>query len=259
MTYGDGLANVNIDKLIHFHEQHGKMVTLTGISPKARFGSIEFGDDMLIKGFEEKPIGESGYVNGGFFVISPKALQFIDDDNSNWEKDVLPNIAKKSQLMCFKHEGFWQPMDTLRDQRFLNELWKKRKLRGKFGIRMLDKVPDLEYFYNKKRILVTGHTGFKGGWLTVFLKEFGSKVFGISLDRKKISIQSGFDHFFVNDEILTDINNVNKYKKEVLKFNPEILFYFASQPLVRSAYLNPLKTIKSNVMGLSKFLNFVGH
>ena len=127
MTYGDGLANVNIDKLIHFHEQHGKMVTLTGISPKARFGSIEFGDDMLIKGFEEKPIGESGYVNGGFFVISPKALQFIDDDNSNWEKDVLPNIAKKSQLMCFKHEGFWQPMDTLRDKLKLEELYNKNQ------------------------------------------------------------------------------------------------------------------------------------
>tara|TARA_B100000963_G_C22627999_1_gene673381 strand:+ start:1915 stop:2691 length:777 start_codon:yes stop_codon:yes gene_type:complete len=127
MTYGDGLADIHLDKLIEFHNSHKSLVTLTGVSPKARFGSINLNEKMQIRGFKEKPYGESGYVNGGFFVISSKALKYINDDENIWEQHTLPFLASENQLMCFKHEGFWQPMDTLRDQRVLNDLWRRNK------------------------------------------------------------------------------------------------------------------------------------
>lgn len=127
MTYGDGLADVKINELIEFHKTNSSLVTMTGVSPKARFGSIELDDKIYVKEFVEKPYGESGYINGGFFVVSSKALNYIKNDDSIWEVHTLPQLALENQLTCFKHKGFWQPMDTLRDQRVLNDLWKRDK------------------------------------------------------------------------------------------------------------------------------------
>ena len=102
-------------------------------------------------------------------------------------------------------------------------------------------------FWKNKKVLITGHTGFKGGWLTLFLKMLGAEILGISDTRKNISIESGFDSSLVNNEIITDINNVVSYKKEVVDFKPDLVFYLAAEPLVREAYKNPVKTINTNV------------
>lgn len=116
---------------------------------------------------------------------------------------------------------------------------------------------ELISFYRNKRVLITGHTGFKGSWLSLFLKVMGAEVFGISDERTDNSIKSGFNSSLFNKEVLTDINNVDNYKKEIFKFQPDLVFYLAAQPLVRKAYKFPVKTFETNVMGLTNFFNIV--
>ncbi len=121
-TYGDGLADIDLKKLIKFHNSHGKMATLTAVNPPARFGAIQLEEDN-VKKFVEKPIGQLGLVNGGFFVLSNKVLDFIDGDSTIWEEEPLKNLSKQGELKAFYHDGFWQPMDTLRDKMHLQKLW----------------------------------------------------------------------------------------------------------------------------------------
>lgn len=123
LTYGDGVADINIKDLINFHKSHHKLATITGVIPPARFGALNLGENNVVKNFIEKPANEGGYINGGFFVLSPKILDFIDDDNTIFEKEPLENIAKKGELMAYLHNGFWQPMDALRDHTHLCNLW----------------------------------------------------------------------------------------------------------------------------------------
>ena len=122
LTYGDGVSDVNITELISFHHKHGKDATLTAVYPPARFGSLEI-EDNLIKQFTEKPKGDGALINGGFFVLSPKVLDRITGDDCIWEQDPLKGLASDNNLMSFTHDGFWQPMDTLRDQTYLQKLW----------------------------------------------------------------------------------------------------------------------------------------
>lgn len=121
-TYGDGLANVDISALIAFHAAHGKKATVTAVQPPGRYGALEM-DGALVQGFSEKPRGDGGWINGGFFVLSPRCLADISGDQGSWEGESLPRLAAESQLMAFEHTGFWQPMDTLRDKNRLEELW----------------------------------------------------------------------------------------------------------------------------------------
>jgi len=122
-TYGDGVSNVNISKLINFHVGHHKLVTVTTVHPPSRFGVVEMSDDGVITSFSEKPVADGGRINGGFFVISESALDMIDGDDTIWEGSPLERLASNGQLMGFKHNSFWQPMDTLRDKRYLDSLW----------------------------------------------------------------------------------------------------------------------------------------
>ena len=131
LTYGDGVADINISQLIKFHNTHGKLATLTSVFPQARFGSIEIEKDK-VKRFVEKPRGDGALINGGFFVLNTKIFNEIDGDNTIWEQEPLSNLANKGELMAFKHDGFWQPMDTLRDKIFLEELWGSNKAPWKF-------------------------------------------------------------------------------------------------------------------------------
>ena len=122
MTYGDGVADVDIDALIKFHRSHGKLATLTAVRPPARFGGIRF-DGEKIAHFEEKPqIGE-GWINGGFFVLEPQIVDYIDGDEMIFEREPLERLAAEGQLMAYRHDGFWQCMDTLRDVQLLEQLW----------------------------------------------------------------------------------------------------------------------------------------
>lgn len=123
MTYGDGVSDVDIRAAISFHENHGKLATVTAVTPLARFGSLDIRKDGAVRKFVEKPVTEGGLINGGFFVLSQKALEYIDGEHTLWEKEPLENLAKEGQLMAFEHRGFWQPMDTLRDRNTLEDLW----------------------------------------------------------------------------------------------------------------------------------------
>jgi glucose-1-phosphate cytidylyltransferase len=127
MTYGDGVSNVNISKLVEFHKQNNKIATLTAIQPPGRFGSLDITDENTITGFVEKPIGETGWVNGGFMVLESSVFDLIENDDSVFEKKPLEELAKSKQLVSFKHDGFWQPMDTLRDKNFLESLWQSNQ------------------------------------------------------------------------------------------------------------------------------------
>ena len=126
-TYGDGLGDVDISGSIAFHKKHKKLATLTATRPPGRYGALKIGVKDDVESFQEKPDGDGGWVNGGFFVLSPKVLDKINNDQSSWENDVLPILADENQLSAFKHSGFWQPMDTLRDKNMLNKLWVENK------------------------------------------------------------------------------------------------------------------------------------
>ena len=126
-TYGDGVGDIDIGKLLSFHESHGLQATLTATYPPARFGSIDIARGGRVKSFREKPKGDGGRINGGFFVLSPAVIDLIDDDKTLWEREPLEMLTKSGQLAAYEHEGFWQPMDTLRDKLLLEELWKADK------------------------------------------------------------------------------------------------------------------------------------
>ncbi len=123
LTYGDGVGDVNIAALLDFHRQHGLQATLTATHPPARFGALDLGSDHRVHSFKEKPKGDGSMVNGGFFVLHPSVLDLIADDDTVWEKEPLENLAERGQLAAYQHQGFWQPMDTLRDKTHLEQLW----------------------------------------------------------------------------------------------------------------------------------------
>ena len=121
-TYGDGVSNVNISELIQFHRTQGRLATLTAIKPPARFGAIDVENEKIIS-FREKPYESTNWANGGFFVLSPKVLDYIDNDMTTWEREPLERLTKDHQVSAFQHNDFWHAMDTLRDKNYLEELW----------------------------------------------------------------------------------------------------------------------------------------
>lgn len=125
-TYGDGVADLDIAATIEFHRNHGKLATLTAAYPPGRFGALDIKDDQVIS-FKEKPQGDGAMINAGFFVLSPKVLDYIDNDKTIWEQKPLMQLADEGQLMAYAHHGFWQPMDTLRDKHLLEDLWANNK------------------------------------------------------------------------------------------------------------------------------------
>ncbi|MCP3384583.1 glucose-1-phosphate cytidylyltransferase [Bradyrhizobium sp. CCGUVB4N] len=126
MTYGDGVGSINITELLAFHRQHGKLATMTATQPPGRFGAVKI-EDHTVTSFLEKPTGDGAWINGGFFVLSPKTLELIEGDSTIWEREPLETLARSGQLQAFFHRDFWQPMDTLRDKNHLEELWQSGK------------------------------------------------------------------------------------------------------------------------------------
>jgi glucose-1-phosphate cytidylyltransferase len=124
LTYGDGVGSVNIKELLSYHQAHGKLATVTTVQPAGRFGALDLDNDNLVHGFKEKPKGDGAWINGGFFVMEPEVLDYIADDTTILEKEPLESLAGDRQLVSYKHTGFWQPMDTLRDKNHLEDLWK---------------------------------------------------------------------------------------------------------------------------------------
>ena len=127
MTYGDGIGNINISKLISFHKKHGRKATLTATRPSGRYGALTLGKNDIVSSFKEKPENAGNWINGGFFVLNPSVIDLIEGDETIWEQEPLLKLAKDRQLMAFKHNNFWMPMDTLREKIYLNELWDSGK------------------------------------------------------------------------------------------------------------------------------------
>jgi len=123
-TYGDGVADIDIRALIDFHRQHGRLATVTAVSPPGRYGALEM-DGTRVTNFSEKPKGHGGLINGGFFVVSPPCLDLITGDDTAWEGDPVRALAQRGELMAYEHRGFWQPMDTLREKNLLESLWER--------------------------------------------------------------------------------------------------------------------------------------
>lgn len=130
-TYGDGLADVNVAELVSFHKKHGCKATLTAVMPPGRFGAVALADDRVMQ-FVEKPPGDQAFINGGFFVLEPSVIEYIDGDLTPWEGAPLEHLAAEGQLMAYRHMGFWQPMDTLRDKNLLEDLWASGSAPWKF-------------------------------------------------------------------------------------------------------------------------------
>ena len=127
LTYGDGVGDVNIGKLVEFHKAHGRLATVTSTQPIGRFGALDVGDDEKILGFKEKPLGDGNWINAGFFVMQPEVFDYIEGDGTILERDPLENLARDGQLVTWKHRGYWQPMDTLRDKNHLEGLLEAEK------------------------------------------------------------------------------------------------------------------------------------
>jgi glucose-1-phosphate cytidylyltransferase len=123
LTYGDGVADVDISALIQHHTSNARMATITAVQPPGRFGALEIGEEHDVLGFLEKPQGDGSWINGGFFVLQPQVIDLIEGDATVWEAEPLQTLASEGQLNAFRHNGFWQPMDTLRDRQYLEELW----------------------------------------------------------------------------------------------------------------------------------------
>jgi glucose-1-phosphate cytidylyltransferase len=121
-TYGDGVADVDISALVRLHREQGRIATVTAVQPPGRFGAMEVGGDRILR-FQEKPLGDGAWINGGFFVLSPRVEAYLESDDTVWEQEPLRRLAEDGQLSSYKHQGFWQPMDTLRDKRQLEDLW----------------------------------------------------------------------------------------------------------------------------------------
>lgn len=127
VTYGDGISDIDINKLVKFHKAHGKSATITSVQPLGRFGVLNLSKNSQVLGFEEKPKGDKGWINAGFFVFEPEVFDYIEGDDTILEKYPLETLAKDNHLMTYQHQGFWHPMDTIRDKNFLETLWKSKK------------------------------------------------------------------------------------------------------------------------------------
>jgi glucose-1-phosphate cytidylyltransferase len=125
LTYGDGVADVNIKELVNYHKEHGKLATLTSVQPSGRFGALTMKEKGKVESFIEKPAGDGAWINGGFFVLEPEVIDYITDDTTVWEREPLEKLSKDGELYAYKHKGFWKPMDTLRDKNDLEKLWQE--------------------------------------------------------------------------------------------------------------------------------------
>jgi len=132
LTYGDGVANINVEELVKFHQSHGKLCTVTSVQPSGRFGALDIGTDSSVHSFLEKPRGDGAWINGGYMVCEPGIFDFIKDgDSTIWEKAPMEDIATSGEMKAYKHHGFWRPMDTLKDKHDLNEMWDQNKAEWK--------------------------------------------------------------------------------------------------------------------------------
>ena len=244
LTYGDGLCDVNLKKLIKFHLDNKKIATVTAVRPMSRFGNIQIIKNNVIS-FKEKIQQNEGWINGGFFVFNKKIFNYLSNDQTILEQEPMTKLVKDNQIAAYKHEGFWACMDTLRD---------KEELEKKNNWEKIILMKFKETFSNKK-ILITGNTGFKGCWLTLWFLSLGGNVVGISNGLP--SKPSLFKILNIKKKIKYyefDITNYQKLSKIVKKEKPDFIFHLAAQALVLRSYRDTLTTLRTNVLGTANIL-----
>ena len=248
-TYGDGLCDVNITTLIEFHRKQGRLATITAVRPPGRFGALEIQGGMVSQ-FAEKPAGGGGLINGGFFVLSPRVIDFISDDRTIWEREPMEQLCAQGQLAAFEHHGFWQPMDTLREKLQLEDLWS--------GGRAPWKVLGGMSFWRGRRVFLTGHTGFKGAWLALWLHSLGAKVTGFALPVEGTpNLFSLLKLDTQIDSLHGDIRDLAGVENALERSQPEVVLHLAAQALVRRSYREPVETYATNVLGTVHVLDAI--
>ena len=235
-TYGDGVADIDIGALIAFHRQHGKRATITAVQPPGRYGALSM-DGKSVCGFTEKPQGDGGRINGGFFVLSPGCIDLIEADSSAWEGKPLSLLAAHGHPARQESTG------------------------GTLAIRQcaVEGVEVNPEFWRGKRVFLTGYTGFKGGWLSLWLQSMGAEVHGYALNPPTAT------NLFEVAEIargmasstIADIREADKLRLAMQSVHPEVVFHLAAQPLVRHSYVEPVETYAVNVMGTVRLLEAV--
>ncbi len=248
LTYGDGVADIDLDALMHCHRNQSKLATVSAVRPPARFGEIGFSDDgVQVTRFEEKPQLGEGWINGGFFVLEPGIAEYITGDASVFEREPLERIAKDGQLVAYRHHGFWQCMDTLRDKRQLEALWQNWK-RALEGDRMKSS------FWCDRPTLVTGATGLLGSWLVPRLLDATANVVCIIRDwTPKSHLISGR----VLDEVTVirgDICDRSMIERVLAEYEIDTVIHLAAQTIVPIANRNPASTFESNITGTWRLL-----
>ncbi len=270
VSYGDGLADVDISALVAFHRRHGRLATVTAVHPPARFGALDLAGNQVTR-FAEKASMEEAWINGGFFVFEPPLLDYIADDGISLEKDVLERVASDGELMAFRHEGFFQPMDTLREKRLLEELWRSGDApwaperliaMGRQNSAAEQRViTPLRVWYGGRRVFVTGHTGFKGAWLLAWLRAAGCTVAGYALPPemgpRSLYVQAGAGEGIRSWS--ADIRDGDTLRDALETARPEIVIHLAAQAIVRQSYAEPVATFETNVMGTARLLDALRH
>ncbi len=212
------------------------------MQPPGRFGAVHLENDAVTR-FQEKPEGDNAWINGGFFVLEPSVLTRIEGDATVWEAGPLEGLARAGQLMAYRHTGFWHALDTLRDKNALEHLWNS----GKVSVEGLELTRS---FWQGKRVLVTGHTGFKGSWLALWLQRLGAHVGGFALPAE---VPSAYELFHLEryvDSHFGDVRDIISIQDAVARVQPEIVFHMASQAILREGLRDPAATFSTNVLGL---------
>ena len=249
MTYGDAVTDLDIRRVIDFHLSHGKMATVTAVRPIARFGTIEL-DGNLVSHFEEKPPEEGGWVNGGFFVLSSGVFDLIDGDDVVWEHVPMQHLAAEGELAAYLHDGFWHCHGYASGQAQSGTVVGQRQS----ALGNLERG-GLMNVWQGRRVFVTGHTGFKGGWLSLWLHEVGACVSGYGLlpeSEPNLFAAAGIDR--IVDSTIADVRDLSALCESLSRSKAEVVFHLAAQPLVQRGYADPIETYSTNVMGTAHVL-----
>ena len=246
VTYGDGLADIDIRKLAEFHKSHGRLATVTAVRPMSRFGTLAVTDSGGISGFSEKPRSD-GWISAGFFVFQPDVFNYLDGDACVLEREPLERIAAGGQMMAYRHDGFFQQMDTYREYLYLN-----RALGG--GQRPVENMARLNSFWTDRPVLVTGASGFLGYWLASGCTAPGPDVTCLVRDWAPRSelVRGG-----LVDSVKTvrgDVQDEQLMERVLGEYEIDTVFHLAAQTIVTIANRNPLSTLQSNIGGTCSVL-----
>ena len=239
LTYGDGVSDVDIRRLVEFHKSHGKIATVTTVPPISRFGVIDLAENERVSSFNEKPKTD-GWINAGFFVFNRQVFDYLGGDECIFEREPLERLARDGQLMAYRHDGFFYAMDTYREYQHLNELWSRGRAVEGLGV---------SGFWQDRPVLVTGATGLVGAWLTRRLLDAGADVVCLVRDwvpQSELVRTGTLDRVKV---VRGDIRHRDVVERAIGEYEIDTVIHLAAQTIVGIANRNPISTFESNIQG----------